>query len=190
MHFTGKVALAVAAGAMAGVFAAFAVLHFDTLPGAIKNGPWRTGLDFGNRDAGLAARAAVALHGLFALNRKETLYFTATTDSDGSPLNGACAYRIYGRDPDARWWSITAYGADDYLIANPDNRYSISRSTLVRKPDGAFEAEISPKPGDLNWIAVVPGPFSLTLRLYNPSEDVAADPARAHLPQIHRWACT
>ena len=107
----------------------------------------------------------------------------------GARLDGGCAYRIAGRDPDTRWWSITAYGADDYLIANPANRYSISKNSVMRDADGGFDAEVSAASRASNWIPVARAPFSLTLRLYNPAPRVAADPVHAVLPKIEKVSC-
>ena len=93
---------------------------------SVADGPWKTSLVAGSPQSDPYTRARVALHGLLALNRKETIYYTATEDSDGAKLDGNCRYEVRGRDPNTRWWSITAYGADDYLIPNPGNLYSVS----------------------------------------------------------------
>ena len=37
-----------------------------------------------------------------------------------------------GRDPEARWWSITAYTRDHFLIETPSHRYSVDKSSAVR----------------------------------------------------------
>ena len=83
-------------------------------------------------------RAYVAVHGLLALGREETIYYTATNDSEGQTLDGNCSYRVEGRDLPARWWGITAYGADDFLIPNPADRYSVSMNSVARRADGTF----------------------------------------------------
>jgi len=159
------------------------------LPGGISDGPWRTSLSIGSAGGDMRTRASVALHGLLALNRSETLYYTAQTDDAGNPLSGACAYRIAGHDPGARWWSITAYGPDDYLIANPAHRYSVSKNSVTRDKTGLFDASVSAAPEKTDWIPVAAGAFSLTLRLYNPGASVATDPAHAALPKIERLSC-
>jgi hypothetical protein len=156
----------------------------------VKDGPWRTSLTTGSGESGPYRRAFVALHGLFALDRSETVYYTAGTDSDGRPLDGDCRYVISGRDPEARWWSITAYGADDYLIANPEHRYSVSKSSLVRGAGGGFVVALGGAAAANNWIALAPGRFSLTLRLYNPGPSVLLHPGDAALPRVNRVACS
>ena len=160
-----------------------------TLAGDVADGPWHTSLETGSAQSGPYLRASVALHGLLALNRSETIYYSTRSDGSGAPLDGACTYRIAGRDPPARWWSITAYGADDYLIPNPANRYSVSKTTIRRGADGRFVATIAKDAPAANGIPVAGGPFNLTLRLYNPDPSVAADPAHAMLPTITREHC-
>src|SRR5260370_11972615 len=88
-------------------------------PSRISDGPWKTNLLAGSAQSGPYRRAAVAIHGLFAFSRSESAYYTASTDSDGGQLDGRCRYDVTGPEPEARWWSITAYGPDDYLIPNP-----------------------------------------------------------------------
>ncbi len=163
-----------------------------TWGGDVQDGPWRTSLATGSNAGSAALRASVAVHGLLALNRSETIYYTAATDSDGEPLRGTCYYTIEGRDPPARWWSITAYGADDYLIPNPENLYSVSMHSVDRESDGHFAmlvAKAGSGPDGYKLVPVVDGPFSLTLRLYNPAPAVAADPAHVALPVITREKC-
>ena len=137
----------------------------------------------------LYLRARIAVHGLLALSREETLYYTAAGDSDGQALAGNCSYRIEGRDPPARWWSITAYGADDFLIPNDAERYSVSMNSVARAPDGTFTVTVSKAQTEGNWIPVTAGHFDLTIRLYNPQASVVADPANVPLPTIRRTNC-
>lgn len=157
---------------------------------SVLNGPWVTNLETGGTNADNYTRTLVAITGLLALNKSETMYYTANTDSTGDALAGNCSYRVEGRDPDARWWSITLYGTDHYLIDNPANRYSISQSNVVRAADGSFVVRLSTVAEQGNWIATSPNGFDITLRLYNPGPTVIADPASVALPKITKEACT
>ena len=159
------------------------------VPGTVADGPWRTSLLTGSAQSGPYLRASVALHGLFALNRGETLYYTAYTDSEGKDLDGNCIYHIVGRELPARWWSITAYGGDDFLIDNPAGRYSISKTNVVKADDGNFNITAARHSTAKNWIPLKGKFFSLTLRLYNPDARVAADPRAPDLPSINRAVC-
>ncbi len=155
----------------------------------VKNGPWATSLYAGSSEGGPYLRARVAVHGLLALSREETMYYTALTDSDGAVFDGNCTYHLEGRDPPSRWWSITAYGADDFLIPNDSDRYSVSMNSVVRDEDGSFAVTLSKAKTDGNWIPIIPGRFDLTIRLYNPQAEVIADPAQVPLPSVKKVAC-
>src|SRR5262245_22551598 len=135
MRIALKIVVVLAIGALLGLAVTWASAIRGGWGGAVSDGPWQTSLDTGSSAANMYQRARVAVHGLLALNRSETIYYTANTDSDGAPLTGACRYELTGRDPPARWWSITAYGADDYLIPNPAGRYSVSMNSVARQDD-------------------------------------------------------
>lgn len=184
-----KIVAVVVGGVIVGLLATYFTVIRGTWGGAISNGPWKTDLNTGSREASLYQRASVAVHGLLALNRSETIYYTASTDSDGGSLSGGCAYELTGHDPPARWWSVTAYGADDYLIPNAANRYSVSMNSVARRGDGTFVIRVSKGQAAANWIPVADGAFSLSIRLYNPQASVAADPAHVALPVIHKVHC-
>lgn len=157
----------------------------------IDNGPWSTNLTVGGADAGMYTRAAVAVGGLLALAKEETIYYTAFTDSDGDTLTEDCSYRIAGQDPDARWWSITIYARDNYLVRNGDARHSVAQSTVERTRPGHFRAIVSPEEQPANWISSrnAGSPFSLTLRLYNPGQNVYSAPEKTPLPAISKERC-
>jgi hypothetical protein len=155
----------------------------------VSNGPWKADPTAGSAQSDAYRRALVAVHGLFALTRNEAAYYTAATDSDGQALDGGCRYEIMGHALDARWWSITAYGADDYLIANPAHRYSVTGTTVTRDANGGFVMQVGGTAGGDSWIPVGSGRFSLTLRLYNPGPAILFDPTHVVLPALKRASC-
>jgi hypothetical protein len=187
MNLALKSLVTFVAGTALGLLMTWAIVGRG-MGGDVRDGPWRTSLLTGSAQSGLYLRASVALHGLLALNRNETIYYTAVTDSAGDTLRGDCSYTVAGRDPPSRWWSVTAYGPDDYLIPG-SNRYSVTKNSVAHDRTGGFSASVSQKPQVADGIAVAPGPFSLTLRLYNPDPKVAADPAHVVLPVIRRERC-
>lgn len=157
---------------------------------ALHNGPWRTSLVAGSADAGLYVRAAVAVAGLYALAKEETIYYTAFTDSDGETLSGACHYLLTGSPPASRWWSLTLYGADHYLVPNPGNIYSRHAANLAFNSDGSYQLRIAATVMPGNWLPSPPrGAFSITLRLYNPAPMVYQNLSRVALPEIRREHC-
>ena len=153
--------------------------------GTVKNGPWRTNPTAGSRQANIYMRAAVAFSALFAFNQSETIYYSAMGDDSGQRFSGDNVYRIEGKAPEARWWSITAYGADNFLIPNEQNRYSYSGNNVTYDQNGKFTIYVSKtrKPG--NWLPLGDRKkFTLTLRLYNPGEAILKSPATVELPHI------
>jgi hypothetical protein len=176
------------AGTMFGLLATWLTV-FRFPPGRIGDGPWTTDPAAVTAEADVYRRAFVAAHGLFALRRSEAIYYTANADSDGRMLTGQCRYKVEGPAPDARWWSITAYGPDEYLIASPAGRYSVTKQQVAPDARGIVVVLVGGNSGGNNWIAVRAGRFSLLLRLYNPGPEFIADSADAALPALLRVAC-
>ena len=151
----------------------------------ITIGPWQTSLSTGGTDADMYTRAMVARTGLLALNRSETTYFTATHDAAGQPLQARCRYEVVGKPLSARWWSLTVYADDLFLLPDPNKRYSVNMKDATPGPDGTFRVLLGPERQSGLWLPTgAAGGFNLLLRLYNPSADVARDPAMARVPHI------
>ncbi|MFT3803953.1 MAG: DUF1254 domain-containing protein [Burkholderiaceae bacterium] len=122
-------------------------------------------------------RAYIAHAGLGALPNEDAIYPLALTDGEGKPLTGASKYVLHfdkDRIPPAdAFWSLTMYGADQFFVANPINRYAIGdRDPLALNADGSLDLYVqheSPgKDKEANWLPAPAGPFSMNLRLYMP----------------------
>ncbi len=157
----------------------------------VAAGPWQVNLLAGSPDADALTRTRVAIGGLLALNRDETMYFVATRDSEGQPLRARCRYRILGVPPQAQWWSVTAYAQDLYLFPDTERRYSINSATATLDAQGRFQVQTGPQPpaGDRpagpTWLPTPgDGDLVLTLRVYHPSPALQADPGRPDAPRI------
>jgi hypothetical protein len=176
----------------------------------VAAGPWRASLLAGSADADAWTRARVAIGGLLALNREETMYYVATHDSAGAPLRSRCSYRVVGTPPAARWWSVTAYADDFFLFEAPQRRYSVNGETARLDARGRFAFHTGPNepvgaqpvqataadgaaarssaaaaaPAE-PWLPT-PGDrgLLLTLRVYNPEAALQAAPASLDPPRI------
>ncbi|TAG28112.1 MAG: DUF1254 domain-containing protein [Burkholderiales bacterium] len=125
-------------------------------------------------------RAVVAMVGLGANLPADATYPQAQVDSQGNTLNGSKRYRLSFKagelPPVKAFWSVTAYGADDFLIENPIKRYALGdRDPLVFNADGSLDLWIQadePEAGKKsNWLPVKAGErFLLNARLYWPRE--------------------
>jgi hypothetical protein len=167
--------------------AAWMMVHSST----VRNGPWETDLAIGSSQAGMYLRAKVAAFGLFALNRSESIYFYSSTDQNGQALRSNCDYGVEGRDLDARWWSITVYGQDQFLIPNEWNAYSFQKGNTAREADGSYRIHLSRTRKQGNWLPTGDRDqrLSLVLRLYGPGRPFLDRPEAVALPQIIREAC-
>ena len=158
--------------------------------GQITNGPWATAKTYGTKDADALTRARVALSGLLALPAKEAMYFTAKTDSAGQPLDGKCTYRLMGGPMPGRWWSVTLYQGEGWLVKNPANRWSVSSSAFPGSAIKEWTILVSPDPQAGPWIPTGGvARFDLTFRSYHPSPETLARPDLAALPLIVRTGC-
>lgn len=123
-------------------------------------------------------RAVVAMIGLGANLPADATYPNTRVDATGAPLHGSHRYRLHFSaeqlPPVNAFWSLTAYGADDFFIANPINRYALGdRDALVYNPDRSLDLWVQATAPDgerkANWLPVKAGePFLLNARLYWP----------------------
>ena len=193
-----RAGLRIAAGVVASLVLGLGSLYLAVRPGMaggeIANGPWRTSFVTGSPQADVYTRARVAVDLLLALSAPESLYYTAATDSEGRPLDARCEYVLAGGELPARWWSLTSYGPDRFLIPNAAGRYSFSRTSVTSTPEGAWQAHVSRQLEPGNWLPSGPpgseGSFTLTLRLFDPAPIATESPRSIALPLVLREACS
>lgn len=127
-------------------------------------------------------RCLVAIAGFGANPVDVAVYMKAGFDDAGEPLDGKNNYVLHFA-PDALppvgekgFWSVTAYGDDDFLIDNPIDRYSVSdRMDFQRNADGSLDLYLQkdePAGGAANWLPVSGEGFHLFLRVYRPEPSV------------------
>ena len=127
-------------------------------------------------------RALVAIGGFGANPVDVAVYMKAGYDDAGDILNGESSYILHF-EPDALppveengFWSITAYGDDDFLIDNPLNRYAINdRSEFELNGDGSLDILLQanqPEEHVNNWLPTGTAGFHLFMRIYLPQKPV------------------
>jgi len=142
---------------------------------AIKEGIGTYGIDY-------TRRAYIDFVGLGANIPEDAVYPNCTLDINGNPLDASKNYHIhFDKDqlpPVHAFWSLTAYNADEFLVKNDLNRFALGdRDNLKYNEDGSLDLFIqSQQPEQApqqNWLPIPKeGPFSLTLRLYWPKQEV------------------
>ncbi|MFN4996016.1 MAG: DUF1254 domain-containing protein [Burkholderiales bacterium] len=161
-----------------------------------QDGSWSyPPLNLGRYGTDYNTRAAVAMVGLGANLPEDAMYPNTVLDHQGQALNGKHRYRLHfaanALPPVKAFWSITAYGADEFLIDNPLQRFAIGdRDPLVFNADGSLDLWVqatppSQKEAASNWLPVQMGaPFLLNARLYWP-EDKALN-GQWKMPAVER----
>jgi len=167
---------------------------------AVQNRGWATpDPTIGNYGTNYMLRAGVTQAGLLANTPEEAVYKAGLLDSHLLALGGLGfgSYTMHfapGQEPPVgAFWSVTVYDANGKLVANPENRYSVSSSRsdeLVRRPDGSIDIVFAPRdPGDpgVNWLKVPRfGGFNAYLRTYVPGQAVL-DGSWQPPSIVHRW---
>lgn len=155
----------------------------QTLHAKSSDGTWSTPpLNLGTYGTDYNTRAAVAMVGLGANLPQDALYPNTSVDQRGQQLSGQYRYRLHFKSgqlpPVKAFWSVTAYGADEFLIENPLKRYALGdRDPLTYNPDGSLDIWIqATEPAQAsqrqNWLPVKDkAAFLLNARLYWPQEN-------------------
>ncbi|KAK5713175.1 hypothetical protein LTR15_011538 [Elasticomyces elasticus] len=104
--------------------------------------------DTGDFGTNYALRTAVALSGYLQLKAPNAIYPSWSNASDGPAsgtgglsvgANESLLYTFSGKPPlaDTGFWSLTAYNADNYLIANDLDVYALGDRSNITYPDGS-----------------------------------------------------
>lgn len=127
-------------------------------------------------------RAVIAYSGLGANPLDVAYYCRANTDSAGEKLSGEFSYRLHFDSlppvKEGGFWSVTAYGEDNYLIGNEADKYCVNnRSDLVYNEDGSVDVILSavPEEPEQNWLPTGSEGFHLYLRIYLPDRDAISN---------------
>lgn len=161
------------------------LLNFAVTKSGVFKNNWLGTLGTGNYGSNYWIRTSANLIGIWANTNDEVVYFVATRDADGQPLNGANDYILEfsaTNKPDAvvnGYWSVILVDVPDYrVVKNSLNRFNFnSDSGLKNEANGSLKILISSKSNssvpESNWLPSPDGKgFSLTLRTYVPKDIV------------------
>ena len=162
-------------------------LHGGNNPDELRVGAWTINTLAGSKAANALTRARIAISGILALDRKETVYYFCHSDHSGAPLDPDGDWEIVGRPFDCRWWSFTLYDEEHFLVDNPARRYSVHSDNVVFNADGSYRIVVSRNQHGANWLSAGNAKkISLTLRLYNPSDAVLNNLGGVKMPVVRR----
>lgn len=149
-------------------------------PKSMNENDWTFDPSIGTYGTNYLQRAAIAWKGLGANLPQDAIYPTlfATAGANGSTGRFRLHFPADQTPPVDAFWSLTAYDADNYLMANPAGIYAIGHQVpVVPNPDGSIDlavqqADPGPEVPPGNWLPIPEsGQFSLTLRLYAPKAE-------------------
>ncbi|OXB00638.1 DUF1214 domain-containing protein [Flavobacterium pectinovorum] len=138
--------------------------------------------------ADLLTIAQIAVYRPYALTKKEVIYLSTNTDSDGNALDPKSDYVISGKKLDAKYWSITAYDENGFLIKNPINKYSYNLENVKYQADStSYKINLSGTEKKENWLPTNNiKKTGLIIRLYLPSEKLRENLTIEELPSIQK----
>lgn len=181
----GLVLLAVVLGSGVGIYN----IHSGKSDSQRTIGNWKTvDKDKDLSTADLLTIAQVAVYGPYALTKKEVIYLSTSTDSEGNTLDPKSDYVINGKKLDAKYWSITAYDENGFLIKNPINKYSYNLEDVKYEADStSYKINLSGTEKKENWLPINNvQKTSLIIRLYLPSEKLRENLTVETLPTIQK----
>lgn len=156
------------------------------LPGGTTVNGWRRSPDATGSmgQAGLFFERGImqSFKGISPNFPEEGRYFNRSKSAEGDLMDASRAdYQLAfpaGKLPPVdAFWSITMYGLDANLVANPIDRYSISDRTAGLKyaDDGSLTLYLqhqAPKGKQSNWLPAPDGNFYVSIRTYRPKEQI------------------
>lgn len=171
-----------------GLFTAQAVLDGRIRIFSEKSGPWRSWPAAGTPDADPYTKAHFLARRKLALSRFEVIEFESRRDDSRRALDGRCDYRLEGKMPTARWWSLTSYSKNaDPALPSPQ---SISSFDTVYEQDSVLRVTVSNSARTGNWLKPSStGAFMLVMRIYNPATLTDGTSYKGALLTIRREAC-
>ncbi len=169
----------------------FAVYKIQTWKNSSQQqiGNWQTiGKDKDVNSDDLLSIAQIAVYATYPLTKKEVIYLNTNTDSDGNPIDSKSDYVIEGKKFDARYWSITAYDQDGFLIKNANNKFSYNFENVKYAADStSYKINLSATEKTENWLPTTAAQkIALVIRLYQPSDSLRNNIVAEALPIIKK----
>lgn len=183
--------LAFVVAAAVGLGSTWATLTQGASFGALHLGAWTAWPKTGSVNVDPYARADIARTGTLPVALGDGVAFYAHADDQGRAFDGRCDIELSGITPAARFWTLTLYDRDGKLVANAINRYAFTSHEVIRRSDGHFSIDVSPRVRAGNWLPTGGiGTYQLVLRFYDTPVGVATRAEReAPMPTIVTRAC-
>lgn len=184
------VVVAVALGVALGLLSAWQAVGSAKPIDVMRIGVWEAQPSAGTQDADPYSRARLARAGELPLGSGEGLLLTAVQDQEGAPLRGGCSYRVIGRTPPARLWTVAVEAADGSTSVGQPAGRALGSEAILRSPDGAFTLHVAPEPRPGNWLSSQhEGPIRLVIRLYDTTARTVTGVTSFAMPDVLPEGC-
>lgn len=180
-----------AVAAAIGLGSTWLALTRNTAFGAVAIGAWKSWPKTGTSDIDPYAKAGIARSGELPVGLGDGVAFYARTDDQGNALDGRCEIVLAGTTPPARFWTITAYDQNGFVLPNSLFRFGFTSQEVTRRSDGSFEMVAAPRARPGNWLPTGGvDSYVLVLRLYDTPVGVSTRASReTPMPAITRRGC-
>jgi len=146
------------------------MLRASTGFGSVSVGPWTAWPRVQAVNADPYAKARRAREGVLPLGNAEGVVFIADRDSEGGRLSTRCDYRLIGRTPPARFWTLHATDEGNESLG-VDARFPAAYHSqhVLKNRSGGFDIAVGARPKPGNWLAVgsEAEPLKLVLTLFD-----------------------
>ncbi|MCD2175545.1 DUF1214 domain-containing protein [Rhizobium sp. C4] len=125
------------------------------------------------------------------LGSAEGLVFYADNDDAGEALTGGCTYRLSGKVPQARFWTLTVTDpANNPLTSRPGLPSALNAQSVLYGNDGTLTVSVSQNPQPGNWLSVPPiGHYRLAFTLFDTPVAGSSGLIDQSMPLIVREGC-
>ena len=173
-----------------GIWSVRTMLESAVRPGSVTVSAWTAYPVAGTPAADPYTKAHIARNGELPLGAGEGLTFSASRDSAGDAITGACTYRIEGQMPAARLWTLHAESLAGGYAPVEGLPTALHSRRVLYGADGAvrIQAADGARPG--NWLAIPSqGRLAFVLTFYDTELASGSRAYEADMPQILKDSC-
>lgn len=125
------------------------------------------------------------------LGSAEGLVFYADNDDAGEALRAGCTYRVSGKVPQARFWTLSITDAANRpLAARAGLPSALNAQSVLYGNDGTLTVSVSQNPQPGNWLAVpTVGQYRLAFTLFDTPVAGSSGLIDQSMPVIVREVC-
>ncbi len=174
-----------------GISSAYLSLNRGSPFSALESGVWVAHPHAGTQDSDPYSTAIFARTGRVPLGSGEGLAFYAAFDDSGQALDPQCTYRISGKVPATRLWTLTALDNALELLATDAGRASLHSHGVLMDVSGSFSIAVSPRARPGNWLPTGgDNGLVFAMRLYDIPYTTGAGQSAPVMPAVEQVSCS